>query len=156
MRLSPHTRRFIESELFKMDLKEGKADTESEQALIEADRNLKEWAKGEIFHNRKEIKKDCGVNTDTALGVQYKRSGAYNRIYDDYLNLNTDTRFRALNAVYLKMSAVSRKAVSDHYVERQGRKLEEFLPTLRVRKQTYLQRLKQAKKEFIDNGGLFE
>ena len=119
-----------------------------------ADINLRQWARGYVYHDRREIKGDTGNGGGSSLGRDVKRNNKDNNVFDSYVLEVDDSRYRALNAVVLKLSKSSRAAINQHYIDRDGEPAREFIRRKGLGKTKYYEDLSQAKHEFIAWGGI--
>lgn len=129
---------------------------------------LKQWARGYLMHDRREIIKDTGGNCSGSLGQQVKRNNKDNNIYDDvpFIEID-DSQYRRLNTVMLSMTPYNRMFLNRHYIERAQyiekcvaggilpKRASQLFLSLKVRvtKNMYTLDLGEAQEEFLLRGG---
>ena len=119
-----------------------------------ADINLRQWARGYLYHDRREIMGDTGNGGGSSLGRDVKRNNKDNNVFDDALIEVDDSRYVALNAVVLRLPQSARAAIHLHYVERDGEPARAFIQRKGLGKTKYYEDLSEAKQAFIAWGGI--
>ena len=128
---------------------------------------LRQWARGYLMHDRREIVKDTGGNPSGSLGQQVRDNNEEKKIYDDvpFIEID-DSQYRRLNTVMLAMTPYNFMFLNRHYIDRAKfiskrveagitakRAAELFLDKLKFTKNMYTLDLREAQEEFLLRGG---
>ena len=119
-----------------------------------ADNMLKQWAKGYLTHDRREINRDTGNGGGSALGRDVRRNNKENNTLSGQAGYEIDdTEYRRLNAVVNRMTEYNRMFIFRHYLHRRSG-VKQFARKLDIPIATYYRDLGDARDEFIARGGI--